>query len=423
MTAGLEIISLLMLVGAIAVGFFRKANVGIIAILFAVILGYSTQMFSSNQIISGFSGSLFLTLAGVTLLFSIVRANGALELLMKKIIAKTGKMVVLVPVIFFAFSWVVSASGPGLIPTAALVVMLAVPIAHETGFSPVMLAIIGVHAADAGRFTMLTTEGNLITDLLAEQGFDENIMFEICLSVTILAVILSIIAWVWYKGYKVSAKDVHIQNNQEKFTIQQILSLVGMLVMAILILVFKFQTGLAAFAVATVLLLLKVCDESEAIKSIPWGTILLVTGVGILMNLVIELGGIDLLASYLASIMTPATASALSGVTAGVMSWFSSTLGVVLPTLVPTVGSLIERVGGPVTALELVAAIGFASSSAGLSPASTAGALTMGAIQGDPEFSKQYPADKLFVELFAWAAVSIVIIALISLTGYFRWFT
>ena len=94
----------------------------------------------------------------------------------------------------------------------------------------------------------------------------------------------------------------------------------------------------------------------------------------------------------------------------------------VIPTLVPTVGSLIERVGGPVTVLELVAAIVFASSSAGLSPASTAGALTMGAIQGDPEYSEKYPAGKLFIELFIWAAVSIAIIALIALTGYFRWF-
>lgn len=419
---GLEVISLLMLAGAIILGFFRKSNVGIIAILFAVILGYGSRMFTSNQIISGFSGSLFLTLAGVTLLFSIVRANGALELLMKKIISRTGKMVVLVPVIFFVFSWVVSAAGPGLIPTAALVAMLAIPIAHETGYSPVMLAIIGVHAADAGRFTMLTTEGNLVTDLLAAQGFEENIMFQINLSVTILAVILSIVAWVYYKGYKVNASSVNIKENNEKFTVQQILSLVGMLLMAILILAFNFQTGLAAFAVASVLILLKVCDESEAIKGIPWGTILLVTGVGVLMNLVIDLGGIDLLSSYLASIMTPATASPLSAITAGVMSWFSSTLGVVIPTLVPTVGSLIERVGGPVTVLELVAAIGFASSSAGLSPASTAGALTMGAIQGDPEYSKQYPADKLFIELFAWAAVSIVLIAAIALTGYFRWF-
>lgn len=415
-------ISLLLLVLAIAIGFFRKINVGIISILFAVILGYGSGMFTGKQIIAGFGGSLFLTLAGITLLFAIVQTNGALELLMKKIIAKTGRFVVLVPLIVFIFAWLVSASGPGLIPTAALIVVLAIPIAHETGFHPVMLAIIGVHAADAGRFTMLTVEGNLVTSLLADQGYTENIMFPMCLSVTILALILSVIAWVFYKGYKVKPSDIQVSRADEPFTMQQILSLLGMLAMCIMILVFKFETGLAALSVAAVLIILKVSDEGVAIKSMPWGTILLVTGVGVLMNLVIECGGIDLLSDFLASIMTPTTASALSGITAGVLSWFSSTLGVVIPTLVPTTSNIIQSVGGDVTVLEIVAAIGFASSSAGLSPASTAGALTMGAISGDPEFSKLYKSDKLFIELFAWAAVSIAIIALIALTGYFRWF-
>ena len=316
----LELISLLILVAAIVIGFIRKVNVGILSILFATLLGYGSRMFSSSKIVSGFSGSLFLTLAGVTLLFSIVRSTGALEHLMKIIVDKSGKLVVLMPVIFFIFSWVVSASGPGLIPTAALVAVLAIPIAHETGFSPVMLAIIGVHAADAGRFTMLTTEGNLITELLAKQGFEENIVYKINLSSTILAVILSMIAWIYYKGYKVRAADANVQAENEKFSGKQILALLGMLAMAILILFFNLQTGLAAFAAASVLILLGVCDESDAIKGIPWGTILLVTGVGVLMNLVIELGGIDLLSSFLASIMTPTTASALSAVTAGIMS-------------------------------------------------------------------------------------------------------
>ena len=260
-------------------------------------------------------------------------------------------------------------------------------------------------------------------EFLADQGYTENIMFPMCLSVTILALILSVIAWVFYKGYKVRPSGIKVSRADEPFTMQQILSLLGMLALCIMILVFKFETGLAALSVAAVLIILKVSDESAAIKSMPWGTILLVTGVGVLMNLVIECGGIDLLSSFLASIMTPTTASALSGITAGVLSWFSSTLGVVIPTLVPTTSNIIQSVGGDVTVLEIVAAIGFASSSAGLSPASTAGALTMGAVSSDPEFSKLYKSDKLFIELFAWAAVSIAIIAAIALTGYFRWFS
>ncbi|MFV0363572.1 MAG: SLC13 family permease [Suipraeoptans sp.] len=416
-------ISLLILVLVIAVGFFMKINVGILAVLAATILGYGSGLFTGKEIIAGFSSSLFMTLAGVTFLFAIVQENGSLELLIKKIISRIGNFVMLVPLVIFAFGWLVSASGPGLIPTAALVAVIAIPVAHETGFNPIMLSIIGVHAANAGRFTMLTVEGNLITSLLEEQGYTENIMMPLCISVTILSILLSFISYVFYKGYKVHGIGLEKEKvEHEKFTYQQIASLIGMLVMTFLILVMKFEVGLAAFAVATVLIILRACDEKTAIKKMPWSTIMLVIGVGVLMNLVIELGGIDLLASYLSSIMTAKTASALSGLTAGILSWFSSTLGVVIPTLVPTTSTLIAGLGGNVTVLEIVAAIVFASSTAGISPASTAGALIMGACASDEKFSKKYQPDKLFIELFVWAVVGIAVIVILCLFGYFSWF-
>lgn len=415
-------ISLLILLASVAIGFFRKMNVGIVALLGAVVLGYGSGQFSDSDIIAGFGSSLFLTLAGITMVFTMVQSNRSLELLIHKIIARIGNFIILVPIIFFIFSWLVSASGPGLIPTAALVAVIAIPVAKVSGYSPVMLAIMGVHAANAGRFTVLTVEGNLINELLGAQGYTESIIFPLCLSVTIIAVILSVIAFIWYKGYKVKYVESDTQIGAEKFTKEQLLTLAGMLVMVLLILVGGLSAGLAAFSVGAVLLFLRVSDEKTVFKNMPWGTILMVVGVGMLMNLVIASGGIDLLSAYLTSIMNPTTASALTCIIAGVMSWFSSTLGVVMPTLLPTVSNIINTVGGDVTVLEIVAAIGFAASSAGLSPASTAGSLILGAVTSDPQYKTQYESDKLFIELFAWAAVSIVIIAAIALTGYFRWF-
>lgn len=420
-TMNFGVLSLIILVVVIAFSFFMKLNVGLIGVLAAAILGYGCGQFTGKEIIAGFNGGLFLTLAGVTLLFAIVRANGALELLIRKIILKVGKLVVLIPVIIFIFGWVVSASGPGLIPTAALVAVVAIPVARGSGFHPIMLSMIGIHAANAGRFTVLTVEGNLVTNILSEQGYTENIILPLCLSCTLLAVVLSVVSYIFYKGYKVKAGQLNIEVD-ESFTVQQILSLVGMLVMALLILLAGFEVGFAAFSVSAVLIILKVCDADVAIKSVPWGTIILVLGVGVLMNLVIELGGIDLLSELLASIMNPTTASALSACTGGILSWFSSTLGVVMPTMLPTVGSIITSVGGNITVLEIVGAIVFASSSAGLSPASTAGALIMGGVAGDPEYNQKFKPEKLFIELFAWAAVSIAIITAFCLIGYFRWF-
>ena len=86
-------------------------------------------------------------------------------------------------------------------------------------------------------------------------------------------------------------------------------------------------------------------DEKQAIKSIPWGVLLMVSGVGILMNLVIQEGGIDLITNALGGIMTEKTAAGLVGATAGIMSWFSSATGVVYPTMIPTVSGLVDQIG------------------------------------------------------------------------------
>lgn len=55
---------------------------------------------------------------------------------------------------------------------------------------------------------------------------------------------------------------------------------------------FKLDTGLFAFAAATVLVLLGCVEEKKAIKGIPWGTLILIVGVGLLVNVITELGGI-----------------------------------------------------------------------------------------------------------------------------------
>lgn len=117
--------------------------------------------------------------------------------------------------------------------------------------------------------------------------------------------------------------------------------------------------------------------------------------------------------------MTPATAAPIAGLCAGAMSWFSSTMGVVLPTLVPTIGNLVENVGGGVSAIEIISTIGVISSCAGFSPASTVGAIIMGAYEGDPEFAKQKTSNSLFIELFIWSVFCVVFLALLSLVGLF----
>ena len=153
--ANIGLIALAVLFIVIIIGFFKKMNVGLLAIAAAVVLGYGSGQFGARDIIKGFSSSLMMTLLGVTLLFSVIHSNGALEHLVKKIVRKTGRFVWTVPIVMYLVGYIISAVGPGCVPALAIVAAIAIPLAKETGYSPIMLMLIGDAATFAGRFTVI----------------------------------------------------------------------------------------------------------------------------------------------------------------------------------------------------------------------------------------------------------------------------
>src|SRR5688572_154520 len=57
-------------------------------------------------------------------------------------------------------------------------------------------------------------------------------------------------------------------------------------------------------------------------------------------------GGMALFADFLSRLATPGTVTAVAAFFSGVISLYSSTIGVVLPALLPTVPDLIAKIGG-----------------------------------------------------------------------------
>ena len=96
-------------------------------------------------------------------------------------------------------------------------------------------------------------------------------------------------------------------------------------------------------------------DEKKAVQMVPWNVIIMVLGVGILMNVISLSGGIDIMVAALEHVMSKRTAAMIMGITSGFMSFFSSGLGVVFPTLIPTAGGLASTLGAD--AIELVSVI------------------------------------------------------------------
>ena len=72
-------VSLGALLVAIVVSCTIRLHVGFLAIALAWITGVYVSGMSANDVMAGFPTRLFLTLAGVTLLFSQAQANGTLD--------------------------------------------------------------------------------------------------------------------------------------------------------------------------------------------------------------------------------------------------------------------------------------------------------------------------------------------------------
>lgn len=413
----LAVASLIVLALAIIIGFVKDMNVGILCMGLSMILGLVYNL-EAKDIISGFSSSLCVQMVGITYLFAIINGNGTLTLMANKMVAMVGKNVRLIPVVIFIMGYIICAVGPGAIPSLAIIPVLAVPIAGSAGLNPMMLSLIGQMGVQSARMSPLTPEAIVVKELMAEQGIEVNTM-TIGWCMLVVEVLLVIAVYVYYKGWKVDTENAAKKQELAKFDRNQILSILGLLVLAVGVLFFSWNVGLAGFLVGTFLLVISSGSEKDCVKGIPWNVILMVLGVGILMNIITTSGGIDILVAGMETIMTKRTATPIMAIAAGIMSFFSSGLGVVFPTLIPTAGGLASSLGTNAVALSAAVVVG--GTVTGFSPVSTAGALIMAAVSGDPEADKKYPQNKMFVELFGVAFAALLILAVVSFIGVFDW--
>ena len=180
----------------------------------------------------------------------------------------------------------------------------------------------------------------------------------------------------------------------EPFTPVQKQTLTLMLVMMVVVLIFpllkifvpgnptisylagKVDVGLVAIIFAVIALLLKLAPQKEAIARIPWNTIVMIAGAGMLISVAVKAGTIKMLSTWVgANVPTPLIPLAFS-IIAAIMSFFSSTTGVVAPALFPLIPGLAESTGLSAGALFACTVLGAQSSA--ISPFSSGGSLILG---------------------------------------------
>ena len=260
----LGLVSLILLLAAIIIGFWRNSNVGILCIAFSMILMIVYKI-NTKDVIAGFSSSLFIQMVGITYLFSIINGNGTLELLARKMVAMVGKRKHLIPFVMYILGFVICAVGPGAIPSLAIIPVIAIPVAISAGINPIMTAIIGDLGVMSGRMSPLTPESAVVRELMTEQGLEANTI-PIMIGMTITALVVAVLVYIYYKGWKVEA-DTEVVSRRElpKFNVKQWCSLIGLLVLAVGALFFSWNVGFTGFLVGSILVVIGDAKEKKAI--------------------------------------------------------------------------------------------------------------------------------------------------------------
>ena len=171
------------------------------------------------------------------------------------------------------------------------------------------------------------------------------------------------------------------------------LAAIGALIVAVVFL--GVDVGLGGFVAAVTLSLLGAANEQNAIKAMPWGVVLMVCGVAVLIGVMDKTGGMDLFTGLLARLAGPAYITGVMAFVTGVISVYSSSSGVVLPAFLPTIPGLVEHLPGA-SPLMIAYSVNVGAHLVDVSPLSTIGALCLACAA--PQEDRQ----ALFAKLMAW---------------------
>jgi di/tricarboxylate transporter len=388
---------------AIVLSCTSRLNVGLLALALAWAIGVYVGGLPLREVTGGFPVDLFLTLAGVTLLFAQAHVNGTLDIVARNAMRLCRGRVGLVPVMYFVLGALLASAGPGNIATTGLLAPMAMATAVKMRMSPFLMAIMVGNGCNAGSLSPLAPTGIIVTGLMERIGLP-GLELQTWVYNVVAHAVVGFGGYFLFGGLKllmsaerVEIKDESVQrlNRHQILTIAMIALLIIGVIGAQNLDIPGFNIGLAAIAGAVLLSLARAADDAEAIRRMPWGTILMVCGVTVLIALLEKTGGMQLFTDLLSSVATQATVVPFLAVTIGIVSAYSSTSGVVLPAFLPTVPGLVENLGGG-NALGIASTMNIAGHLVDVSPLSTIGALCIASVPAG-EMSR-----RLFNQLLAW---------------------
>lgn len=407
-----------------------KINAGLIAIGFAFIFGVTITGLGVNGVVNLFSARLFVNMFLVTFFFGYATANGTMLSITKYLFKNFKGAPWLLPLLFFAIPFLMAFAGASTDSIILFLTPIAFAFIIEAKLPPVLASIL-LWATCAGSWAPWLTNyatfsswfGESIGMEAAEAGFTK-LFFVAC----VINISFMLISYIVLGGWKVKTsmeilgdEKIEITKEQKK-TMYIILAVIAVLIIPTLIqlilpnpvtgwmkanLTIQVLSALGIIAMH----LTKAADTNDVIKNqIPWGLIIMVCGMAMLMGEAGNLGVTETISALLESGSLPASAIIpFIAAVCGFLSLFVSG-GVITPLIIALAPALVSY-GVSGAAIIVASQMGMIATS--ISPYSMGGAIC---ITGCPEkYSSKVGNQQLMLAIMMG-----VIVTLLAILGVFN---
>lgn len=411
------VLSIIILAAMFLLATVLPLNMGALAFVGAFLLGAVVLGMSTNEILANFPGGLFLTIVGVTYLFAIAQNNGTIDLLVRGAVKLVGSRVALIPWVMFAITAIITAVG-ALSPAAvAIIAPIALSFAGKYKISPLLMGMMVIHGAQAGGFSPIAVYGVTVNGILAKTDlafsptalFLSSLIFNLVIAMVLFVVLggknllsskvghfveqaaearmaVSVGAKaaggdVPFKGFgsgmygpRDPAGDGVAATKERKDRIPQLVTIGGLIVLAVVALGFKMDVGFVSITIAIVLALVSPAAQKGAINKISWSTVLLICGMLTFVGVLEEAGTIKFVSSGVAGMGMPLLAALIICFIGAIVSAFASSTAI-LAALIPLAVPFLST--GEIGAVGVICALAVSATIVDVSPFSTNGALVL----------------------------------------------
>jgi di/tricarboxylate transporter len=331
----------------------------------------------------------------------------------------------------------------------AIIAPIALGFAARHGINPLLMGMMVIHGAQGGGFSPLSVYGITVNEIVEQEGLPDSSL-AIFLGALFFNIAIAVVIFLAFGGRKLLGQKVSVTEDvreeahaaqaagtgpevkghgaapgpavggpavgggdasgggadrephpdaPQKVTFEQVLTLIGLAVLAVLALVFDLDIGFVSISVAVVLALFSAQQQKGAVSQISWSTVLLIAGVLTFVFVLQEAGTIDYVGEAVTGLGVPLLVALLLCYIGGVVSAFASSTAIISVAILLAVPFLLD---GDIPAVGVIVALSVASTIVDVSPFSTNGALVLAAAQ-------DVDRDRFYKQILGYAAIVVVV--------------